>query len=378
MRDKVAELVENRIVKKIKSGRDIKPVFGNKTAIVFESSALFVPYLDVALRSLAKVCNLQERYDVIVLTTELEDIDCNILKKSISDYKNISLRFYNPSYLVRDYIKNNKHHYLEINYYRLALPWIFEEYDLVVNLGADIVFLRDISELLNIEFSNSEYMAGAIDLGYIGRLNMKDIPRDELCLKEPVHYVNADVLVFNLHNIRRDFSMDKIMTLWQKYKFRCAEQDSLNVLFEDGIKLLDLRWNVYPLRMTSMEHIAETSAEQIKMWQKALKNPYIVHFAAVPKPWDYPMVGYGELWWENARNSAYYEEIIRRMCMSAVKNESIPNCSMPRRILNFIFPMGSRRRLLLKKIFPPHSQKRKLIKSVYHKLRNKEIKYGMS
>ena len=66
MRDKVAGLVENRIIKKIKSGRDIKPVFANKTAIVFESSALFVPYLDVALRSLAKVCNLQERYDVIV------------------------------------------------------------------------------------------------------------------------------------------------------------------------------------------------------------------------------------------------------------------------------------------------------------------------
>ena len=36
MRDKVAELVENRIIKKIKSGRDIKPVFANKTGTTSE------------------------------------------------------------------------------------------------------------------------------------------------------------------------------------------------------------------------------------------------------------------------------------------------------------------------------------------------------
>lgn len=378
MINKVAELVENSVVKTVKDGREIKPAFFSKTAIIFESSSLFAPYLDVALHSFSKVCNVHERYDIIVLTNELEDIDCNILRKSVSDYENIRLRFYNPSYLVNDYIKKNKNHYLEINYYRLALPWILEEYDLVVNLGADVVFLRNISELLHIEFADSEYIAGAIDLGYIGRLNMNDIPRGELCLKEPVHYVNADVLVFNLRNIRRDFSMDYVMGLWQRYRFRCAEQDSFNVLFEEGIKILDLRWNVYPLRMISMEHIAETSSEQIKMWKRALEDPYIVHFAAVPKPWDYPMVGYGELWWENARYSAYYEEILRRMCMLAIKNENMLNVSFARKILSIVFPIGSRRRKILKKIFPPQSKVRKYIKNVYHCLRNKKIKYGMS
>lgn len=374
----VAKLVENSIVKTIKDGRDIKPAFVNKTAIVFESSSLFVPYLDVALLSLSKVCDSSEKYDVIILTKELEDIDCNMLKKSIDRYKNMSLRFYNPSCLVNDYIKKNKNYYLEINYYRLALPWILEEYDLVVNFGADVVFLRNISELLKIEFAESDYIAGVIDLGYIGRLNMHDIPRDELCLKEPVKYVNADVLVFNLRNIRRDFSMCHVMELWQRYKFRCAEQDVLNVLFEDGIKLLNLQWNVYPLRMTSMEHIAEASSAQIKMWKKALEEPYIIHFAAVPKPWEYPLVGYGELWWQNARNSAYYEEIIRRMCIVSITNENMANCSFARRMLNVLCPVGSNRRKFLKKCFPVQSRSRQILMKVYHWLRNKQVKYGMS
>ena len=38
-------------------------------------------------------------------------------------------------------------------------------------------------------------LVGLVDLGYLGRLKM-DIPKEELDLKYPDGYVNADVLLF--------------------------------------------------------------------------------------------------------------------------------------------------------------------------------------
>ena len=63
-----------------------------------------------------------------------------------------------------------------LNYFKLAIPWLFKEYNLVLNLGADILARVDIYDLLEIKFSDDEYIGGVVDLGYLGRLKM-DIPK---------------------------------------------------------------------------------------------------------------------------------------------------------------------------------------------------------
>lgn len=343
-------MLESQITK-IVFGDEILPVWKNQNAIVFETSSVFIPYLDVALKSILSMAKDDNYYDIIVLTREVEYIDRKMLKANVSKYKNISLRFYDPSIIVEKYFKRNKNNYLEINYYRLALPWILKNYKSAVNLGADIVVRKDVVELLKTEFLDDEYMAGALDLGYIGRLNMNDIPLKELGLMNPITYVNADVLVFSLENIRNNFSIDDVMCLWEKYKFRCAEQDALNLMFQKHIKKLDLRWNVYPQRMTSTEHILQSGSENVNLWRKALQNPYIIHFAALPKPWDYPMVGYGDVWWMYARKSVYYEEIVRRMAMVAVESKN--RFDIKNRIVNKLLPLHSHRRKIVKSIVKP-------------------------
>lgn len=306
---------------KSRYSKTLSPVFPQcKNAIVFESSAFFVPYLSVVLQSLVNSTIDSQFYDIIVLTKEIDAYDCDLLCNIVRDKRNISLRFFDPSSYVKKYIAQSRYKYLEINYYRLALPWILGKYDRALNLGADIVIERDVNQLLNCSMDKSQYLAGVMDLGYIGRLTM-DIPAKELDLKNPNGYVNADVLVFNLENIRRDFSMDLVMNLWQKYPFRCAEQDALNVLFDGHIRYVPLNWNLFPKKMASVEHIAHNDEEHINLWREALKLPYIIHFAAYPKPWDYPLVGFGDRWWKIARESPYYEEIIRRMSVIAVRSE---------------------------------------------------------
>ncbi|MDO4921594.1 MAG: glycosyltransferase [Phascolarctobacterium sp.] len=341
----------------------IKPAFsGVTTAIVFETSALFVPYLSVALQSLLECSSKENFYDIIILSNEIEEYDKNLLGNLTIQQENISIRFCDPTEIVEKYIKNSKYQYLNLNYYRLALPWILLNYDKALNLGADIIIEKDICELINTYMDKDKYIAGVIDLGYHGRLNM-DIPREELNMADPYDYINADVILLNLEKIRNDFKQDDIMLFWQKRKLRCAEQDAFNVLFDGHIQHLCLNWNLFPERMSSTEHILNAPESSVNLWKKAITTPYIIHYAAFPKPWDYPMIGYGYRWWEYARKSPYYEEVVRRMCIIAARNERV---GILHRVIDLLLPRGTTRRDVIKKLLSKSSKIRDLAYKIYH------------
>ena len=325
---------------------NVYPAFEKQgSPIVFESSGYFVPYLSIALQTIIDHVCPEENYDILILGDGITSVDQQRILRQAKGYKNISIRFIEPRIEVDRYINQARYHYITVNYYRMSLPWMLKNYKTAVNLGADILLLEDIIPLLKLEFEESEYLGGAMDLGYIGRL-YEDIPWSELNLKKPFEYVNADVMIYHLEAIRRDFDQDMVMEFWQKYHFQCNEQDALNKLFDGHKKIIDLRWNTYPERMTSTKDILCTPPKCIAAWREALRNPALVHFAAVPKPWDYPPVCYGNDWWEIARQSVYYEEILRRM-MQPVQHR-IPSLLDMR---DTIFPKGSRRRKFFKNIF---------------------------
>lgn len=348
------KVLELEAIDKSYYSKTLAPAFSQcRRAIVFECSDFFVPYQSVVLQSLIDHISPEGFYDIVILTHEIDAYDCRMLTDITKGKANVSLRFFDPTEIVKSFIKKAKYKYLDINYYRLALPWIFKEYDTVLNLGADIVIQKDIYEILKLEWKESEYMAGVIDLGYIGRLSL-DIPRKELDLKDPNGYVNADVLLFNLEAIRNNFIIEEVMGLWQKYHFRCSEQDAFNVLYDCHIHHLDLRWNLFPDKMASVEHIAYNNDANINLWKKSLKDPWIIHFAAYPKPWDYPLVGFGDKWWHYARKSVYYEEILRRMSVIAVRGDLSLGKKWIQKIGDKFLP-----------VFPRNSSFRNMCKYVY-------------
>lgn len=195
----------------------------NNIPIVFESSNYFIPYLSVALLTLIENTTDENNYDIIILGEEIDGLDKYKIMSLANNKENISIRFYNPYNFVKSYIDKAKFYYLSLNYYRMALPWILNNYDTAINLGADVLVKKDIAELNSVKFRNGKMLAGVRDLGYIGRLQ-EDIPFKELSLENPFDYINADVLVFNLKDIRNNYKMDFVMGFWQKYKLRCAEQ----------------------------------------------------------------------------------------------------------------------------------------------------------
>lgn len=324
---------------------EILPAFSSQNApIVFESSSFFIPYLAVALQTIIDTAKPENNYDIIVLGDGVKPLDQERILQQVAGMDNFSVRFFEPQAYIDFYFQKAKYQYLKINYYRLALPWILKSYKTAVNLGADIIVMKDISELTGFKFEQEKYLTGSVDLGYIGRLN-EDIPHSELALKHPNRYINADVLIYNLEGIRNNYRLDDIMEFWQRYHLRCAEQDALNKIFDEHKQLLSLRWNTYPERMTSTQDIMCTTPMQIELWKKTLKNPSLVHFAAVPKPWSYPIIGFSDIWWKAARRTIFYEEILRRMSVPQKRKRK----HFLERIMDALFPKGTRRRAFFKR-----------------------------
>ena len=117
----------NLINSECQSIENLVPAYKTKNiAIVFETSQFFVPYLSVALLSLLQYTSPQYNYDILILSCELQEHDEIALRNIIQGKDNIIMRFLNPHLIAKKYIDKARFNYLEINYYRLLLPWILQ------------------------------------------------------------------------------------------------------------------------------------------------------------------------------------------------------------------------------------------------------------
>ena len=346
----------------------IEPAFSSGAiVVVFQISPYYVPYFSVCLESLLANTTNDNNYDLIVLSSGLQDYQEKRLNYLVSNKPNISLRFFDPTCVVEKFIKNSRYQYLYLNYYKLALPWILSKYDKFISLGADLLLNTDIALLFEQSFDSSQLIGGVQDLGYLGRLNI-DIPPEELNLKNKNEYINADVLMFSADKIREEFELEDVMSVWQRKQLRCAERDALNLIFDGRKKLFELAWNYFPDRMNSEIHISFAPSSLREARERIKKTPSIIHFAAVPKPWDDPLIEFADVWWNYARKGIWYEELLlrARTIRFAGANATVTRGRM---LCDSLFPKGSSSREFLKKMFPRNSQSWKFFKYVQRKLK---------
>lgn len=325
-------------MKTICCGDEILPVFADSDAVVcvFEVSEQYVPVFDVFLKSFLQQIAPDHSYDLIVFSSDISPQSEELILDQVKHTENLRIRCFDPTTILREHIESNKHKYLTLNYYRLALPWILEKYERVLNLGVDMIILRDLYPLYHTPLSEDMYIAGVRDLDYVGRLKI-DIPAAELGLAVPENYVNADVLLYNLKQIRAHYQMNDLLSVWDHYLLRLAEQDVINICFENHILFLDGRWNVFPKGMISDERIKKAEQHFQDQWDSNLKEPYIVHFAGTPKPWENPGVGFGANWWKYAMESCFYPTLLHRMVTHALAQKK----PVLNKMIDAILPKGS-------------------------------------
>ena len=338
----------------------------NNIPIVVVCSNYYAPYLGVFLQSLFNTCNSCNNYDIIVLQKELSTQNKNTLSKMCSRYENISIRFFNPTHR----LNNSVFHiaqtgYCEEAYYRIFSPWYLQNYDKAIVMDIDILIRKDLAELFhkNIE---GKLAAGVKDIVFLGMLNGWAVPdtktyaSKEMKLKNPWNYLNTGVLLMNLKLIRETYSEGDLLEMAVNSKFRCQEQDILNIILEDKVLFLGYEWNCY-VRTGDfvIEGIRWAPKSDFEQYNGIADNPYISHYVAQPKPWLDPSISMGIDFWLNARETPFYEIILSNL-LGTLYGSPIYDLRQRTEKLEFEkkregitipFPIGSKRRKIAKKIY---------------------------
>ena len=262
--------------------------------VVFAVDDRYIPFLAVAIESLVNHSSKENNYLIKILHTDVS----NVNKKKIEKYKadNISIEFVDLNYYIEK-VKDKlytRDYYTNTTYFRLFLPELYPQYNKVLYLDSDIVILDDIAKLYNINMGDNLVAAAPDDIIQSNKV-FQDYVEKVVGVSDYKHYFNAGILLMNLDQLRKFKFQDKFLYLLSTIKFSVAQdQDYLNRLCKGKVKLLSIAWNRMPI-----------PNDKIK-----LEDIKILHFNFACKPWHFEDVLYKEFFWEYAKKTEFYEEIL--------------------------------------------------------------------
>lgn len=334
--------------------------------IVFASNNVFAPVCGVAISSVIKNADPNYYYDIVVLESDISTHNQKLIC-SLADGKSyISIRFFNALSLTKDYSLTASEHITTETYYRFLIQDILPNYDKVLYLDGDLVCNRDVAELFRTNIDG--YLLAAVhDPDLCGQINLDPATLryliQEVKLADPYLYFQAGVLLLNVKEMRKAYSLDQWLGFASK-KYRYSDQDVLNRYCQNRVKYINMAWNMVidcnNYRVPVIIRAANGAVYQ--EYHKARRDPYIIHFAGFQKPWKQRGVDFEEEFWKYARLTPFYEQFFFDI-LSNVPNMSNETSGLPPigvrgalriyiwKKANKWFPKGTKRRSLMKRFF---------------------------
>ena len=331
----------------------------NNIPVVFAANNQYVPVLGVAISSLLAHKAPQNNYDILILQRDISIENQRIFKREFID-KNISVRFLNVERFFAKKKYNTPAHFTMEIYFRLILPELLDSYDKVLYLDSDLVVNKDVCDLYNTQIEG-KLLAAVEDIDSAGCYKEFDLSRKKyfeniLKIEEPYKYFNSGVLIMNLKEFRRLYSVQYILSLAENKNLLFPDQDILNMISQGKVYYLDPSWNVvmnYQDGVNSRLKVARLAPKRMYLnYIKARENPKIVHYAGFQKPWNVPDCDMAEYFWRYARVSPNYEQLVYKLKKMASENKRKPLYEKleVRKIANKVLPIGSQRRKIVKKL----------------------------
>ncbi len=315
----------------------IKPAF-NTTAVpvIFSCDNAYAPYLGVCIHSLVLHANPNKNYDILILDGGITAERKKMITVGIPPH--VSVRFVDVLPRLTDdqrrfFIGNG--HISTATYYRFLIADLLPDFDKVCYLDCDAVLTDDVATLFETDIGDT-YLGVVHDLGavylYHNEERFHTYINTHLKMQDIHHYFNAGVLVMNLKQMRRDAVPQKLMTrLAELQTPRFLDQCVLNSVCENHVTYLPEKWNfLWFLAIHRTDTDFNDPAEQ-RAWQayqKAAENPSFVHYASAQKPWLSPELENARYFWQYARMTPFYEEILyqnlKRVVLSPTDNPYLP------------------------------------------------------
>ncbi len=273
--------------------------------IVFATDENYVPYCGVAVSSLIMNASSEKQYEVAILYDKLSFQSIYRLEQLSTEH------VYVRCVCVHEQVKEMKvqeySHLTIASAYRLVIPEIFKDYDKAIYLDSDIVVEADVAKLYGIDIGDN--FLGAVH-GYFKEPNSDFLYKHitETLKIDESHFFNAGILVMNLKAFRENQVTEKCLSLLAERNDLCfMDQCALNIVCEGKVEFLPKRWNyewLFLLPLTDPSFCGEISESEF------CKDPAIVHYDGMHKPWDYPEWILADRFWFYARQTIFYEEIL--------------------------------------------------------------------
>ncbi len=294
----------------------IQPVFiENHVPICFSANDKYVPMLSVCLESILNHSSPNKNYDIVILTTGINDENQFRLLSQIKHYPNFSIRFVNVGQLVYGYdfylesrLTNTK--YSSEIYFRIIAPAVMSNYEYVIFCDADLVFLDDPSKLLEYDCSKT-LLAAVRDYEGIANCYNNNYERTkyritELGIKSFDNYFVSGLLVLNINKINQMYSEKQLLDLAVSKNWIQYDQDLLNFICKDDVTIIDAEWNF----VEDIEHVYKSLPQKLfAEYEKSEKNPKVIHYSGNRKPWINISSKYSKHFWNFAEKSPFAASI---------------------------------------------------------------------
>ena len=163
-------------------------------------------------------------------------------------------------------------HFNVTTYWRLALPKVLAKHKIAkaIYLDADTLILENLQELYNTDLEGKT-CGGCLDIGSI-----EHIERMEL---KQVFAINGGVLLMDVKRMNQIDWVEESNRLNNEGRIKWVDQDVINILLDNEIRLIDLKWNVQSGNFqnsyegpVSIVHFTESG--NTKPWNWDCKHPY--------------------------------------------------------------------------------------------------------
>lgn len=290
----------------------IKPVFTqNFVAICFSANDKYAPLLSVEIASILEHSSNNTNYDIVILTTGISNENQFRIVSQIRNYPNFSIRFVNVGQSVYGYDfyldprPTNTKYSSEI-YFRVLAPAIMQDYDYVIFCDADLVVLDDIAKLAEIDFSQN-LIGGVRDYEGIANCYNNNYERTkyritELGIKSFDNYFTSGVLVFNIKKFNENYTEKQLLDLAVSKKWIQYDQDLLNFICKDDVKIIDAKWN-FVEDIDNVYHSLPTRL--LAEYEESEKAPKIIHFSGGRKPWININSKFSGVFWKYAERTPF-------------------------------------------------------------------------
>lgn len=334
--------------------------------VVFAADNNYVPQLTTTIYSAMKNASPDRYYDVTVLQRDIDWHNQQRMRDFFSQFTNMNLRFANVERLMSGYeLSTNNEHISVETYYRFLIQQALPFYNKVLYLDSDIIIPGDIAKLYDTELGDT-LLAAIHDIDFLGNLNVKHGKRMEyakgiLKMKNPYDYFQAGVLVLNTKAMREQYTIKQWLTYASNTAYIYNDQDVLNICCEGKVTYLPWEWNVVHDCGGRVGNLfVQAPNDMYDTYMQSRSNPQIIHYAGYQKPWVDPDCDYAPVYWDYARDTPFYEALLKRVVKANApaapdathrQHERAVGENNPiRKIVDPLMPIGSKRRDAVKAI----------------------------